>query len=316
MVKSDLWLIGASNIAIEYLNVLEALNISSTVICRSKSSSEKFYSITGKRPINGGLSDILKRSKPPQKAIVTVSVDQLYDCTKLLVENGCKHILVEKPGALNIIELKNLMNIKKRFNTNLWIAYNRRFYQSVQLLKELVKADNGIKSLCFEFTELGSVFDNPVHSNEIKERMLVCNSSHVIDLAFYLIGEPKPNNWNCFHSGKLPNHNSSSRFHGAGISVKNIPFSYFSDWECPGRWGLEIMTTNNRFILKPLEKLQRIPKGKFEADFVDLPERIESRFKPGFYSQCHSFLLGDQSNLKTLEEQIHSFNIYNLMAGY
>ena len=316
MQKSDLWLIGCGNNAIEHFKVLMALDISTTVIGRSKTSCDHFYSKTAIKPFSNGLQNNLALYGAPKEAIVSVSIDQLFSCTKLLIEKGCKKILIEKPGALEIKELIKLKELKDRYKANLWIAYNRRFYESVRLLKTLTEDDHGIKSLVFEFTEFSSSFQNPNLSDKIKEKTLICNSSHVIDLAFNLIGEPKENKWSYFHSGYLEKHKSSSRFHGSGISKKNIPFSYHADWECPGRWGIDIMTTKSRFILRPLEKLQIITKGSLEAKFVDSSPTLESKFKPGFYEQCKEFISENHTNLKTLEEQINSFKIYKMMAGY
>ena len=316
MQKSDLWLIGCGNNAIEHFKVLNELDISTKVIGRSKNSGDFFYSKTSIKPLLDGLYNNLISYEPPHKAIVSVSIDQLFECTKLLIKKGCKKILIEKPGALKIGELVQLKQLKDKYDANLWIAYNRRFYQSVRLLKKLSEDDGGIKSLIFEFTEFSSSFENSKLTKEIIEKTLLCNSSHVIDLAFYLIGEPKKNKWSYFNSGHLLNHKSSSRFHGSGISENNIPFSYYADWECPGRWGVEVMTKKNRFILRPLEKLQVISKGTLDSKFVDFSSKVENNFKPGFYMQCKEFLSEDHINLKTIEEQINSFNIYNLMAAY
>lgn len=316
MHKIDLWLIGSGNNAIDYLNVLNELDVNTIVVGNSKSSCDRFYLKTKLKPLTGGLYNNLKVHQAPKSAIVSVSIEQLFKCTKLLIQKGCKNILVEKPGALEIKELLELKKLKDKFSANLWIAYNRRFYKSVRLLKKLSDEDGGIKSLFFEFTELSSLLENPNFKNHVKEKTLLWNSSHVIDLAFNLIGEPKKDNWQFYNSGNLKNHKSSSRFNGAGTSQKNIPFTYHADWECPGRWGVDVMTKNNRFILRPLEKLQVISKGSMKAELVYCKKNIEDNFKPGFYQQCKEFLYKDFPNLKSIEDQIDSFQIYNKIAGY
>ena len=79
---------------------------------------------------------------------------------------------------------------------------------------------------------------------------------------FFLAGVPKDDFFSYYHSGELKWHNYS-RFHGAGLSINNIPFSYQADWDCPGRWGIEILTRKNRYLLKPMEELHCIKLGEF-----------------------------------------------------
>ena len=63
---------------------------------------------------------------------------------------------------------------------------------------------------------------------------------HVVDLAFYLCG--KPDEISCYTTGGLNWHSAASVFAGAGITKKNVLFSYNANWGAPGRWGVEIMT--------------------------------------------------------------------------
>ena len=71
--------------------------------------------------------------------------------TKLLLNNGAKKILLEKPGALNVSSLKLIKGSANKLNSELLIGYNRRFYESVDKLIELSNNDGGIKNVHFEF---------------------------------------------------------------------------------------------------------------------------------------------------------------------
>ena len=53
----------------------------------------------------------------------------------------------------------------------------------------------------------------------------------------------------------------SARFSGSGITSKGIMFSYLSDWQAPGRWGLEFNTKKHKFILRPIEDLKIVKSG-------------------------------------------------------
>ena len=102
------------------------------------------------------------------------------------------------------------------------------------MLKELIIRDGGIQSAYFEFTERSYEIEELETSSSIKKRWLLANSTHVIDLAFYLIGLPQDGQWSAWSNGKLDWHPSAARFHGAGQTIYNIPFAYYADWESPG----------------------------------------------------------------------------------
>ena len=168
--------------------------------------------------------------------------------------------MIEKPGAFNLKDVKFLEKLSNKKKSKIFIAYNRRFYQSVIKAKKIIEKDGGILSLSFDFTEWSNKIKKLNHiGKKIKNRWVIANSSHVIDLAFYLCGKPKK--WSAWQKGSLDWHTSSSRFSGSGITDKGIIFSYLSDWQAPGRWGLELMTSKHRILLRPMEQLQLIELG-------------------------------------------------------
>jgi predicted dehydrogenase len=149
----SVWLIGAGYMAQEYAQVLNELGTEYEVIGRGKKSAVDFESATKHKVKTGGLSIALKESKPPEKAIVAVAVEDLHEVSIQLVKSGVKRILLEKPGGLNKKEIKNLNKVAKSYNSEIMVAYNRRFYKSTEILKELIIKDGGATSCSFEFTE-------------------------------------------------------------------------------------------------------------------------------------------------------------------
>ena len=94
-----IWLIGAGEMSVNYLKVLEAKNEKFIVIGRGEVSATKYQKETGKTVVMGGLKNFLTTNPEiPASAIVSVGVDQLYNTTQMLLDYGVKHILVEKPG--------------------------------------------------------------------------------------------------------------------------------------------------------------------------------------------------------------------------
>jgi predicted dehydrogenase len=312
---SDLWLIGAGLMAQAYVDVLQAQNIAFRVIGRGVASAETLRLSSGV-PVFLGLDKALAELPAPSHAIVAVGIEQLATVAQKLIESGCYHILLEKPGALHHGELKSLQVTAEAHSAQIWIAYNRRFYASVEELRKRVIDDGGITSATLEFTEWGHEIVKLEKASGVKDRWLLANSSHVLDLAFHLIGLPAEGQWQAWHSGALEWHPAAARFHGAGVSELGIPFSYQADWEAPGRWGLEILTQHHRYILRPMEDLQVINLGSVNIISVALNNSLDHLFKPGIYLQCKAFLSGETEHLCRLNDHIRAFEFYTTIAGY
>jgi predicted dehydrogenase len=312
-MRSTIWLIGAGAMAREYAFVLKALKQPFEVVGRSVSSASSFKKATGCNVKISGLQSALKKAAAPVAAIVAVGVEQLAEATKDLIYSGTKYILLEKPGALNLEEIYSLNLLANKKKAKVFVAYNRRFYQSVQQTKDLIKKDGGALSMNFEFTEWEHAI-KPLKS-AVKERLVIANSSHVIDLAFYLCGKPKK--WKCWHAGSLDWHPASARFCGSGITDQGIMFSYLSDWQAQGRWSLEIMTNKRRLILRPMEQLQEIKKGSILVKNINSENTIDTDFKAGLFLQTKKFLKREDSYLFcSLPEQVENIKIYYKIAGY
>jgi len=239
MNNKCVWLIGTGVMARDYVKVLKHLETSFLVIGRRDSTARKFEKMTGCKVMSGGLENFLSISPEiPSHVIVAVNVENLYQITKLLLEYGVKNILVEKPGAMNKKQLKDLTSFSKKKGANVLIAYNRRFYASVLKAKEIIVTGLDITSFHFEFTEWSHIIENLDKPKDVKEKWFLANSTHVIDLAFFLGGKPKK--LCTFVSGNLDWHPASSVFAGAGMSDNGALFSYHANWESAGRWGVEI----------------------------------------------------------------------------
>ena len=148
----SLWLIGAGLMAQDYAKVIKEMNIDFRVIGRTQKTASTFQKATG-ISVNIGLEELLEKEVPPADAIVAVSIDQLVATTETLIRAGTKRILLEKPGCLNLREVEKLNKIATDFDAKVLIGYNRRFYSSVEKVRELITEDGGLQSCIFEFTE-------------------------------------------------------------------------------------------------------------------------------------------------------------------
>ncbi len=312
----SVWLIGAGLMAQDYIKVLNDLDVNLTVIGRSEDSAKLCEEKTSQKVISGGLDKfLLKNPALVEYAIVSVGVEKLYETTKQLLEYGVKNVLVEKPGAMIQSEFEEIYILSNSKNANVIIAYNRRFYASTLKAQEIIKKDDGVTSFNFEFTEWAHVIEPLEKAEGVKEKWFLANSTHVVDMAFYLGGNPKE--MNSYTSGSLSWHHSASNFSGSGISEEGALFNYQANWESAGRWSVEILTKENRLIFRPMEKLQIQKKGTIPQIFDEsIDYTLDEKYKPGLFLQTKNFLENRFDGMCTIEEQMKINKVYSKMAGY
>lgn len=311
----NIWIIGAGTIAQEYGKVLNHLGYDYTVIGRGEQSAQKYKEVVGKDVITGGLESYLM-SKPSvaDKAIIATNLDTLSSNTIQLINYGVKDIFCEKPGFLYPEECTDVAAAADNNNANVYLAYNRRFFSSVLKAQEIIAEDGGVKSFNFEFTEWGHVIGTLNKPKGDLENWMYANSSHVIDLAFFLGGTPSQ--MTCYTTGELSWHKPAA-FAGAGVTNRDALFNYSANWAAPGRWGVEILTSKHRLYLRPMEQLQIQVLGSVAINSVEIDDHLDKEFKPGFYLETKAFLDGDYSRFCTIREQNeHIVSIYNKIGGY
>lgn len=310
----SLWLIGAGPHAQEYAKVLVDLGVPFEVVGRGAGSAQAFEANTGKSVITGGLGNALQTRTAPAAAIIAASFEQLADTALALINAGTKRILLEKPGGITVAELANVTQAARGHGTQVWVGYSRRFYASTKAAREMIAEDGGPVSCNFEFTEWSHLIEPMPLPAEVKNAWVIANSSHVMDLAFHLCGLPRE--WKGWHSGRMVWHEAGARFAGAGITDKDVLFSYHADWQAPGRWSVEVLTRKRRLIFRPTEQLQVTSLASVAVEKVLLDDELDIRFKPGLYRQTQAFLSQDESHFCSVEAQLVHAKIYSEMAGY
>ncbi len=308
------WLIGVGSMALDYAKVLNAQNIQYLPIGRGENSARRFEEKTHTMVTRGGIEKFIEeKPQRPEYAIVNVGVDELKRVTLMVLNYGVKKVLVEKPGGLNRHEIKELGEQVDSKKAEVYIAYNRRFYSSVQTAKEIIEKDD-LTSFHFEFTEWSHEIEKLDKAKGIKENWFLANSTHVVDMAFYLGG--KPEKICCYSAGSLNWHPAASVFTGAGTSETGALFSYHANWQGPGRWGVEAVTKNYRLIFRPLEKLQIQKQGSVNIDMFDIDDKLDVEYKPGLYKQVEAFLQNKRTILCSIKEQMNLLDIFDKMANY
>lgn len=296
------WLVGTGPMSVEYAKVLDALGRRVEVVGRGAASAAAFTEKTGLPVTTGGVDAMLSRGAPPAAAIVSTGVDQLAPVTLALLRGGVRDILVEKPAGLDRAEITAVSEEARRVHARVHVGYNRRFYASVRRAREILAEDGGVSSFSFEFTEWTSQVVAHHAPASVKARWLLANSSHVIDLAFFLGGAPRQ--LAGFSAGGLPFHPHASAWAGAGVSEHGALFSYQANWAAPGRWGVEALSPRRRLILRPLEKLQVQKLGSVAIEEEPIDDALDRRYKAGLYRQVEAFFADERGDLSSIEAHL------------
>ncbi len=313
-LDNSLWLVGSGGMAAAYAKVLLAQERAFAVIGRGSASAEAFEQNTGVSVRQGGLSDAIATQGAPERAIIATPIGNLAAHARELIEAGTKALLIEKPAALHSSEIRDLAEMAGKAGADVFIAYNRRFFTSVQHVRQMIEEDGGLLSFTFDFTEITERVLSRERPEEVLSRWLLANSSHVIDLAFHLGGIPK--DWQAFTHGSLDWHPSAAVFTGAGITEKDAAFSYAANWSGPGRWGVELVTAKRRLILRPMERVAVVNAGSMDEEHPDFDYSLDTDYKPGIYLQTQAFLAGDSASLCDVSEQLDMMKVYETIAAY
>ena len=309
MSEHKIWLVGAGQMALEYVRVLKELPCEFIVIGRGESSATAFEQKAGVPVICGGLEQHLRKAgEPPEMAILAAGVLDLAENARLMMNAGIKRILLEKPGGINYAEIETLSRQADLTGCDIFVAYNRRFYTSVFEAEKYIKEDGGVESFQFDFTEWSSSIEKLNKPEKELNGWLLTNSGHVLDMAFFMGGEPQK--LESFVSGHLPWHPAGSVFAGAGIAINGALFSYHANWGSAGRWGVEINTPKRKLIFRPLEKLQVMLKDSVVIDLMDLDYSLDINYKPGVYLQTQAFLDKEDKRFLTIQEQLERMKWY------
>lgn len=310
-MEKTILLIGTGPMALDYSKILLAQNIPFQVVGRGIESALKFESVTGIKPFVGGLEKYLESKTLSRNtyAIITTGTEALMSSLLLVLKARAYKVLIEKPAAISIEELIENEDELKLFSENIYVAYNRRFYASVIEANKMIEEDGGLQTIHFEFTEWSHVIEPLTKAPGVKENWFFANSTHVVDLAFYLAGNPTK--WSAYSKGGTLKWHSKTNFTGAGITDKDVLFSYLSNWESAGRWAIELLTQKRRIYLKPIESIGVQERGTVAVVEHKFDNTEDLQFKPGLKKQLEAYLNDDQAKLLSIQDHLfYSKEIY------
>lgn len=280
-----------------YADILTNLNHEIVVgIGRKGSETHKLFGRKYDCEVSDDISYLSKIQSDLEGIIISIPPDQSLEWVSKFPN---QNFLIEKPAQLISENLKKLLS----YNANIFVAYNRKFYQSYLDLKKFVTTQ---RKKCFVNINIPekkipiiNLYGKSVNYN------LIANSSHIISILRPIFGDL--NLKRTFSELDILNdnigefHSISSHGHLVRISIHLEEFSNTS---------IYVKGDQNSFELKPIEKSYLIdgmeinlsrdlnyrtyePIRKLISD-----ERLVNNFKPGILKQVLAFIEFCKSGFK------------------
>ena len=183
--KGGLGIIGSGNFtSMTMLPALKRANASLISIASAKGVSGT--ALAKKYSINKSTTDYRQVINDPEVSLVMITTRHNLH-SKMVVEclQNNKHVFVEKPLALNEVELNAIINAYDG-SVTLTVGFNRRFSPHVQKMKKLLGAApmNVIATM-----NAGSIPSNVwVHDIKVGGGRIIGEACHFIDLIGFLVG--------------------------------------------------------------------------------------------------------------------------------
>ena len=219
-----------------------------------------------------------KKLKPDLVIVATSIINTYKICLKLINFNSV--IFVEKPLGFKYAETKklvNLINIKKR---KVFVALNRRNYNSTRKLQKSISKKVGQRVVIVNDQTILNKLNKNFPSKIIKNYMYA-NSIHLIDY------------FSIFCRGKLKNIQTFNKFNKEPFFVSSkLHFSsgdlgiYSGVYDRESPWYVSVFVDEKTYVFKPLEKISSSTKlFKKKIKFSN-----DDKFKPGFKLQAKEVL--------------------------
>ena len=268
-------------------------------ICTSNKNSKNINKLAKKFKINEIFYDwrlFLKNSVENNCCVLIAG--RIKDNKKVLsycVKHNLK-ILIEKPIFTNSNNFKKFLRFKK----DIFVGYNRLYYQNVDKIKKITSKEDPQNII--------------IKCPEANLKNITLNTCHVISMIHYIFGSIKL-------IKKIKNKKSIFCIF---MSKKKIPIYIHINFGIPDNFSFEFNFKKKRVVLNPLETLSiynKLLKKKFKKTNIYYPkiskimrEHEFSKLKPGFdlqYKNFSKFVKGQESkftNLNTAKEIISICN--------
>ena len=310
--KINLVILGAGYMAEEYIKVINSqkklniLGIYSRTKKKAKTLAKK-YNI--KKTFNS-IKEI-KNLKELDGIIISVSAENINKVCKTFIKTKFK-ILVDKPVGLNFYESKKLISQAIKFKQKIFVALNRRYFDSTLDLKRQIKKEKGMRLVEVFDSQNKNTFKRLKKNPRVINSLMYANSVHLIDY------------FNIFCRGKIKKVISiKSQANNPSIIVSKIVFKsgdigiYHATWNRKTRWKIKVTVSNRKeWVLQPLETLKCF---NVENNKLRFAKSYLSKFKDGLKNMINDYqkeLLKKKNNLIPLKKHLTTVDLIRKIYGH
>lgn len=276
-------IIGFGNIAIKHK---EAIEYAGDTVIASVNRSEKGNQLAKEYGIPRTYSTIesMLQEESPDAILVTVSYENIYDITKLLIPFKIP-LLIEKPAGTSLAQLNELIQLSEQYGTLVQVAMNRRHYEIFHKALEHMGGIDKLSAIDVEWSEtpLKLLFQKG-YSREQVAKIIYGNSIHGIDMATFFGGDLEN-----IHT-QVSNFGDDFRWYMQFVakSSRGVLVSFRSSWDHPVPWKMVMSTKARRYVFAPLEKCM-VHETNIGEMYALTCEEQNLSIKAGFMGQWNAF---------------------------
>ena len=306
-------IVGAGYMANHYIKLLDHSNLYTIVgiVSRTQSKADLLVLNLEGASVYRTIKEMYE-AITPDIVVVAVPILETFGVLRE-VWNYPWTCIVEKPAGYNLNEAQMILEESRSSLGQTFLALNRRYYESVQVAKDLLSNQDGPR-----FIQLCDQHDTEVARDAgvptaVLANWHFANAIHTVDLAnFFASGDIESVTSSYWQSGSNSFVVEASLDYSSGDRI-----AYTSYWNTPQNWSLGISTAETRVVLSPLEELQTQAKGNRHLTWAHL-DGNDQIFKPGLYGLVEnltSYLQGKPSDMVSLEESLASMNLVERIFG-
>ena len=302
-------LIGTSPIAEFHVKSLKESGLTPIAVASSNrnSSSQKKFAI--KNNIEKNYSDWKKMidTEKYDGIVIAARIESTLEILEYAIRKNVP-ILVEKPITYNSEDLEKLI---KNSHKMIMVGYNRRFYKTVNVLKNLVLKENR------------PVIASMMTPDSLNTKKFFPNTLHSLDILLYIFGDIRLE-----FIKKLIINDVQKGFVATFSNDRQDIIQLIGNWNSSDNFSLSVFQDKKRFELKPYEKLviydgidvdgtiwKHVPKI---VDEINL-ENVDEYVKPGFYQQSYAFseLIKNKKmdSVPSLTDALKAVKIFEKLIG-
>lgn len=280
--KINLVIIGAGNMANEYLKVARTFKEINIFGIYSR-TYKKALKLKNKYKINKiykSLSEI-KKCKICDILIVCVSAENNEKIYKFFLKSKL-NILAEKPISLDFKSSKQIIDKSKKLKSKIFVALNRRYFDSNIYLKKIIKKMKGKRILEVFDCQNKNRYEKLGHNKKVINSLMYANSIHLIDYFNMLCRGKVKRIVKMKFSRKIPIVIAKIMYSSGDIGI------YYANWNRHLKWKIKL-TVNEKieFVLQPLETIKAY---KISNNKLILSKSFPSKYKDGLKNMLQDLI--------------------------